>query len=112
MDGLYINDVSIENQEKELLLKPFLTEKGISLSCFYDSDFKSAKILRDYIEKICETLKIENKWKSRLILITDEINNNAIEYGSLQGERNSMTIEIQKGASSCEVKIEVEDTGN
>jgi two-component sensor histidine kinase len=81
------------------------------VSFLYDSDFKSAKTLRDFIETICDILELENKWKSRLILITDELNNNAIEYGSLAGDKNTMTISIQKVESTYEISAEIEDTG-
>ena len=111
MQEIRINPEESQQEDKKGLIESFLTEKWLELSFLYTSDFKSAKILRDYIQMICETLKIENKWKSRLILITDELNNNAIEYGSLSWENNTMRISIKKENTYILLSIEVEDTG-
>lgn len=110
MQEIYINPANPQEEDKKALLQSFLSAQWLELNFSYISDFKSAKILRDYIEIICDLLKIENKWKSRLILITDELNNNAIEYGSLSGENNLMRILIKKGESDTFISIEVEDT--
>jgi predicted site-specific integrase-resolvase len=52
MEELYINDVLLLHQDKKEILEKFLQEDGMKISLIYDSDFKSAKILRDYIEII------------------------------------------------------------
>jgi len=54
----------------------------LDLSILYNSDFKNAKKLREIVDIICIMYDIDAKWKTRLILICDELNNNAIEYGS------------------------------
>ncbi len=93
---------------KELELK----EK--SEICFeYISDFKSTKVIRDFVEVLSDKIKIDKIWKSRLILIIDELNNNAIEYWSKHNEKNIFRIYIEKtGNSKVNLTIEVEDTWN
>lgn len=112
MEEIYINTQEFLWANKQELLKPYISDNQISLSLAYDSDFKSAKILRDIIETICDAMSIDGKWKSRMTLITDEMNNNAIEYGTKQGEKNTMFFEIKKQGKDILIKIEVEDRGN
>jgi len=38
--------------------------------------------LREIVDIISEVLGLDNKWRRRIVLIVDELNNNAIEYGS------------------------------
>ncbi len=80
----YISPDSPNATKIEGLIHPITMEKPLQLRIEYDADFRSAKILRDGIEKICDITQIPAVWKSRIILITDEMNNNAIEYGTKQ----------------------------
>ena len=50
-------------------------------------------------------------WKSRLTLIADELNNNAIEYWSLEWDINKINIKIIIKNDEIELFLEVEDTG-
>ncbi|NUJ98038.1 ATP-binding protein [Candidatus Gracilibacteria bacterium] len=93
-------------------MRKFLRKDGIKLHLLYDSKFESAKILRDYVELASSLAGIDTKWVSRLILITDEMNNNAIEYGSKQKEKNKLNFEIIKNEKEIYIKVEVEDNGN
>ena len=48
-----------------------------------------------------------------MILVVDELNNNAIEYGSDQSENNIMRVVVQrKNNSKIDFRLEVQDTGN
>ena len=78
----------------------------------YVSSFKSAKSLRKFISELCDKYSIESTDKSRMILVVDELNNNAIEYWSLEGEFNKMYLKINKEEKGIEILVEVEDTGN
>lgn len=110
METIYINAPEVLEQDKKNLLQSKLSWEGLSVNFLYDSDFKSAKILRDYVEAACDILGLENKWKSRLILITDELNNNAIEYGSWVWEKNNMRFSILQGSDWIHIQTEIEDT--
>lgn len=94
------------------LFQKYVKGDTFALCFIYDSDFKNAKILREAIEDICLILGISPKWKSRLTLIVDELNNNAIEYGSQGGEKNYMRVRVVKNSTEVTVNIEVEDAGN
>jgi two-component sensor histidine kinase len=48
--------------------------------------------------------------KFKMVLITDELNNNAIEYGSLEKDVNIMRISIKKDELYYYFVIEVEDS--
>lgn len=82
MAEIYVNTPEFLAANKLEVLRPYITDENIALNLVYDSDFKSAKILRDIVEGVCELMKIDAKWKSRITLIVDEMNNNAIEYGT------------------------------
>ena len=112
MDDIYVNSPIFIGANKEQILKTYIHENQIQLNLVYDSDFKSAKILRDIAQLAATLLWVEEKWKSRIILICDELNNNAVEYGSMQGERNMMRFFMKKERDgSTYLEIEVQDTG-
>ena len=63
--------------------RKYLKDDSLDLSLRYESDYKSTKVVRDFVSAICDVFGGCDEWKSRLILMADELNNNAIEYGSL-----------------------------
>ncbi len=76
------------------------------------SNFKSAKILRNFISALSDKLNIDSIWKSRLILIVDELSNNSIEYWSKTWETNCFKIKLNVSSNSIFLNCEVSDTGN
>lgn len=61
---------------------------------------------------LCKYFHIPPKWRTRIILIVDELNNNAIEYGSKQGDMNIMYIDIQKRENNIlDFSLRVQDAG-
>jgi anti-sigma regulatory factor (Ser/Thr protein kinase) len=66
--------------EKEKYIKKFIKNNKISIEFIYLSDFVHTKILRDYIRIVCDLMGLNKKETLRIVLITDEMNNNAIEY--------------------------------
>jgi len=52
MEELYINNVLLSHQDKKKNLRNFIQKNEFKINFIYDSDFKSAKILRDYIEVV------------------------------------------------------------
>ena len=90
-----------------------LNMKEKSEICFnYISDFRSAKIIREFISDLSLKLWIDKIWESRLILIVDELNNNAIEYWSIEWECNKLTVMFSIYDWSIDLTIEVKDTWN
>jgi two-component sensor histidine kinase len=79
----------------------------------YVSEFSSAKVLREFIDEICTLYNISMKWRTRLVLIVDELNNNAIEYGSKKGDTNFLEVHIKRGdKKNISFCARVQDTGN
>lgn len=111
-----MNSVNIhtlhEDLNKEEFISKLLNWKEIDIEFIYNSDFKNAKILRDFIEIICNTLWFSHKDISRFILIVDELNNNAIEYWTLKGFENKLRIKTNGDSKSININIEVEDFWN
>jgi hypothetical protein len=52
----------------------------LEINFLFKSDFNNAKYLRDFIIVIFDMMGFDPIWKSRFTLITDELNNNSIEY--------------------------------
>ena len=78
----------------------------------YISDFRSTKILRTFISELSQKLYIDKLWERRLILIVDELNNNAIEYWTKPWDYNRLTVYIDMVDNNLNLKIEVEDCWN
>jgi len=85
----------------------------IEIQITYISDFKSAKILRELVDSLCKGIWINPKWRTRLVLIIDELNNNAIEYWSKADEDNIFYIKFKKeDKNRIFIDSYVSDTGN
>ena len=79
MQDYTLRDFSNENDAQKLIAE--LCQKDIiEIKISYLSDFRSAKILRELVDNICKQYGVNPKWRTRLVLIIDELNNNAIEY--------------------------------
>jgi len=83
---------------------------NIDLDFVYKSDFKNAKELRDFVEAISDSIWMPEKWKKRFILVTDEMNNNAIEYWSRWEDQNRISIKMIKEKKVLQIEVEVEDS--
>ena len=98
---------------KEGIIEKCSDEWWLKVEFYYQSVFKNAKILRDFIRIICTYFSVPAKDISRMILVVDELNNNAIEYGSMEKENNIMRVCIEKNKHGrLDFKLEVQDTGN
>lgn len=87
MKQIFLDTLQRESEIQELI-SSLLSDEVIDVEISYISNFKNAKKLRSFVDMICVNHDISPKWKSRLILICDELNNNAIEYGSEYGDTN------------------------
>lgn len=110
-----MHSININNLPNPFDMESFISEKifdkSIDIEFIYNSDFKNAKILRDFINIICSKLWFPKKDISRFILIIDELNNNAIEYWTELNWENKIRIKTSRNWESIDVIIEVEDTG-
>jgi len=88
------------------------TWRNIDLSIEYVSDFQNAKYLRKFVDEICKRIQMNPKWRTRLVLIIDELNNNAIEYGSKKGDINTLELHISSLQKNYfEINVCVSDSG-
>lgn len=69
-----------EDLDKKDFLLEHIKEDRLDLEFQYKSDFSNTKTLREFIDNIFVIFNIKDLWKSRFVLISDELNNNAIEY--------------------------------
>ena len=112
MNKIYINIDKNFSYNKEKLEK-FNLQTDSEINIRFISDFRSSKILRNFITIISEKIKIDNIWKSRLILISDELINNSIEYWSQKWEVNIFKILIKpKWKNKLLLNLEITDSWN
>ncbi len=97
--------------KKDFLIK-HIDKDMLDLEFQYKSDFSNTKILREFIESIFSVFNIKDLWKSRFVLISDELNNNAIEYGTKSLDLNKMKILISKNDEWILINLEVIDSWN
>lgn len=107
--------INLNNLDKSFNKADFISSEvsnnHIDIEFIYGSDFKNAKILRDFIEIICKDIWLSAKDIMRFILIVDELNNNAIEYWTEEGWNNKIRIKTVYQDWILNICIEVEDTG-
>lgn len=101
-----------ETLDKQQYINECINSNQLDIQFEYSSDFKNAKILRDFMEIIFTSFDLPKKETARYVLACDEMNNNAIEYGSLENEKNYLRVNINKQNTIVSLSIEVEDTGN
>lgn len=106
-----INIDEIDNLfDKNKFIKENFINDSIEISFSYKSYFFNSKILRDFLDTILSYFNIPAEWKIRMVLIVDEMNNNAIEYWSIEWETNFLRLKFSKKLDSFYINLEVEDT--
>ncbi len=113
MIEIKLHDFSLLHTWEKSLFWVF-KEDRVDISVSYISDFRSAKPLRELTDIICKNFGIIAKWRTRIVLILDELHNNAIEYGSQVGEVNILRLSLERNVLRGEYMIQasVTDTGN
>lgn len=84
---------------------------NFDLELIFKADYNQSKIIRDLILTLFQKNNIEVPWKNRFALISDELVNNSIEYGSLPLDKNRFTIHFQTQDKILTINMEVCDTG-
>lgn len=107
--------IDISNLEYQNLLdfaSSHISDFGnFDLEVIFKADYNQSKIIRDFILFLFERNKINVPWKNRFVLVSDELVNNSIEYGSLPLDKNSFTIHFKTEQWFLNVNIETQDTG-
>lgn len=108
MDKIYISKLSDKDCKEDIISSKF-NDNLLEVEFIYSSDFKYTKDLRDFIYVIWNVFWFSEKLTTRLILISDELNNNAIEYWNDKNWEIIMRIKLEKKDSHINFKMEVED---
>lgn len=98
-----------ENYNNKKIIKKIINDWFLSIQFKYQSNYKNTKILRRFIEEICNHFCFGEKTKARIVLISDELNNNAIEYWSDADWINYLRIDIKTISWEIFLNLEVED---
>lgn len=83
---------------------------NFDLTLIFKADYSQSKIIRDLILLLFQRNDIEVPWKNRFALISDELVNNSIEYGSLPLDKNYFTIHFKTGDKVLTINMEACDT--
>ena len=83
---------------------------NFDLELVFKADYNQSKIIRDLILFLFQKNNIEVPWKNRFVLISDELVNNSIEYGSLPLDKNRFTIHFKIVGKTLTINMEVCDT--
>ena len=97
---------------KDAFIKKLIFKWSLEVEFSFLSNFKHTSFIRNIILIIWKLTSLNNICKNRLILIIDELVNNAIEYWSKEWETNKLRIIIKKKKGLVYFNIEIEDTGN
>lgn len=112
MKDFCLEDFSRDNGE-EKLISSLCKGAEIDINVSYASDFRSAKCLREIVDNVCRWYWVDPKWRTRLVLIIDELNNNAIEYGSKKWDINYLSLKLsRKKEWNLDIYASVRDTWN
>ena len=112
MQEICIKITDVFSPELREKLEQLCTDKKMEVAFKYVSDFRSTGLLRNYISELCSMCNLDKTWISRITLLTDELNNNAIEYWSKSWEYNKMIFKLNDLWNEIELIISVEDTWN
>jgi hypothetical protein len=81
MKSIAISDIPDSNN-LQAFLEDFICEKDFSISIQYGSLFSHTPKLRALMDTLLDIYNVDVKDKNRLVLVSDELNNNAVEHGS------------------------------
>lgn len=84
---------------------------NFDLELIFKADYNQSKIIRDFVLLLFQKNNIEVPWKNRFALISDELVNNSIEYGSLPLDKNHFMIHFKTSGKILTINMEVCDTG-
>jgi len=112
MNSIAINDIP-EQKDLQIFLEGFIHDWNFSISISYQSIFWNTPKLRSLMETLLGVYDIDVKDKNRLVLVSDELNNNAVEHGTWDYGDNIIDIVVRKESENkVFINIEVTDCGN
>lgn len=110
----YMYSINIDTlpagHDKQAIIDWHIKNNSIAVSFCYSSNFKNTRVIRRFVEVISQKLSMWEEWVNRMILIVDELNNNAIEHGSRKTMWSEMRVVMSVDQWELDVNIEVEDS--
>ena len=113
--------IDITNRSSSDILELYDQNDGQEVFEFsFPVNYQYSKIIRDFVALIFDRYGLIPPWKSRFILIIDELINNSIAYGSIEWEMNTFRLFIKEekqnenqslNEHSYTIRVEVQDTG-
>lgn len=85
--------------------------RNFEIAIIFKADYNQSKMIRDLTLYLFEKNSINVPWKNRFALVSDELVNNAIEYGSLPLDKNLFKVKFSNEWEHLHVNLEVYDTG-
>jgi hypothetical protein len=79
MHTININKLDRKYNEYDII-KSLVKDSYLDVRFLYESDYRNTKYLRDFVEAICTEFNFNSRLLAKIVLVTDELNNNAIEY--------------------------------
>lgn len=110
MKRIIVDDNFLSSYDKNYIIDKINELKDLNLEILFKSDFSYTSKLREFISFVCDSLWVDSILKFKIILVVDELNNNAIEYWSLSWEFNKLRIIVNFNENDFKLNIEVEDT--
>ena len=111
MKHVLLSDIPNDTDLKVYLSK-FINDGKFELVFHYDSDFKNTSRMRMFMDVLFNIYKINSTDKNRLVLVSDELNNNAVEHGTGDCWENQFCISVNDDGTNIHINIEVTDCGN
>ena len=109
---LHIDISNIEYQQLLEFVNANISDfRDFELAIVFKADYNQSKMIRDLTLYCFEKNQINVPWKNRFALVSDELVNNAIEYGSLPLDKNLFKIQFSHKHEDLQVNLEVYDTG-
>ena len=97
--------------DKQAIIDQYIENDSIDIIFYYSSNFRNTRVIRHFIELMSSALNMTEEWINRMVLIVDELNNNAIEHGSRKAMASEMRVKMYKNNNHIVVNIEAEDSG-
>ncbi len=101
-----------KGEDKLTLISKHIKDDAIALGFVYSSNFKNTRVIRRFVELMAIKMWLSEEWVNRMVLIVDELNNNAIEHGSKKWTLSQMRVYMAQLDGKVDVTIEAEDSGS
>jgi len=106
--------VDINRKKTDYLISQMNEEydgESFSMQIYFPNRKTYVATIRDSLKHLFSHYPLQEDQISRMLLVADEIMNNAVTYGSAEGDINQFRIQIFEEKGSIAIRYEMEDTG-